>query len=232
MLETSFGILKRLKRSYVLSSSMSESGLIKCEETIRQRIKEFETLGNKGEVTFDFSPFLELKIRATIKSELAFCISTANSSAAAGLKFQKALEGKTLEDITTEQFQKILRDSGVRFHNRKATYIREAMRNIDSIQEALQASNPRDYLVKNVKGLGFKEASHFLRNIGRRDVAIVDRHIIKCLMEENYVEDSDMNPQKYAECEKVLQTIAADNEVCVATLDLKLWYGKTGKILK
>lgn len=205
------------------------------QEIIWQRIKEFEALGSKGEVVFDFSPFLELRIKATVQSELAFCLSTANSSATAGLRFQKALEDKQLEAMTTEQLQKLLKDSGVRFHNRKAAYIQEAINNFDSIQEALKGNdpgNPRDYLVKNVKGLGFKEASHFLRNIGRRDVAIVDRHIIKCLVEVEHLENSNMSPRKYLECEKMLQSMAAEKNLCIASLDLELWYGKTGKILK
>lgn len=204
----------------------------RSQEIIWKRIKEFETLGSRGEVVFDFSPFLELKIKATIQSELAFCLSTANSSAVAGLKFQKALEEEQLDAMTAEQLQKLLKNSGVRFHNRKATYVQEAIRYFDSIQDALEGSNPRDYLVRNVKGLGYKEASHFLRNIGRRDVAIVDRHIIKCLVEEEHVENSDMNPRKYTECEKILKSMAAERNDCIASLDLKLWYGKTGKILK
>lgn len=211
---------------------MSESIVISCESIIGQRIEEFETLGNKKRVVFDFSPFLELEIEATLQSELAFCISTANSSATAGLKFQKSIEGEQLDSISTEKLQKLLKDSGVRFHNRKAAYIKEALNNFSSIQEALESEGSRDFLVKNVKGLGLKEASHFLRNIGRKDIAIVDRHIIKCLIEEGHLENSSMNTQKYVECEKALQSMAIRRNLCPAELDLHLWYDKTGKILK
>ncbi|MFW6194259.1 MAG: N-glycosylase/DNA lyase [Halobacteriota archaeon] len=211
---------------------MSGSTVIECESIIGQRIKEFETLGSKGRVVFDFSPFIELEVEATIRSELAFCISTANSSATAGLKFQRALEDEKIDDMTTEQLQKLLKESGVRFHNRKAHYIREALDNFDLIHEALEGSDPRDFLVKNVRGLGLKEASHFLRNTGFKEVAIVDRHIIKCLIEEEYLENSSMSPRKYIECEVALQSMAAERNVCTASLDLLLWYSKTGKILK
>lgn len=206
--------------------------MIDCQSIIGKRIKEFETLGSKGKTTFDFSPFVELEVEATIQSELAFCISTANSSATAGLKFQKSLEDEQLDDIITEKLQNLLKNAGVRFHNRKAGYIREALDNFSSIQEGLDGGAPRNFLVKNVKGLGLKEASHFLRNIGRRDVAIVDRHIIKCLVEENHLENSNMNSRKYIECEEALKSMAGEKEVCVAELDLQLWYQKTGKILK
>ncbi|MFO7967183.1 MAG: N-glycosylase/DNA lyase [Archaeoglobaceae archaeon] len=211
---------------------MCGSTLIECESIIGQRIKEFETLGNKGRTLFDFSPFMELEVEATVRSELAFCISTANSSAAAGLKFQKSLEGRELDTMTADQFQRLLKDSGVRFHNRKAGYIREAMDSFPSIYEALEGEAPRNFLVKNVKGLGLKEASHFLRNMGFRDVAIVDRHIIKCLIEEDHLENSNINSRKYVECEAALKSMADQRSVCMAELDLQLWYDKTGKILK
>lgn len=230
-LKSIFASLKKLKKQFHTFLTMSGSTEIKCESIIGQRIKEFETLGRKGRTTFDFSPFVELEVEATLQSELAFCISTANSSAAAGLKFQKALEDEHLDDITVEKLQRLLKDSGVRFHNRKAGYIREAMDNFSSIQEALEGE-ARDFLVKKVKGLGLKEASHFLRNIGFMDVAIVDRHIIKCLIEENHLDNSSMNSRKYVECEEALKSMATKRDLCLAELDLKLWYDKTGKILK
>jgi len=63
----------------------------------------------------------------------------------------------------------------VRFSDSKAKYIVEA-RDMFSNDGKLQLKsrissfyNPfelREWLVENVKGLGYKEASHFLRNIG------------------------------------------------------------------
>lgn len=66
---------------------------------IIKRIEEFERLRRDGEVLFDFKPFLNLSLKATIETELAFCISTANSSAISGLRFQKMLEGVNLRDL-------------------------------------------------------------------------------------------------------------------------------------
>lgn len=212
---------------------MAEIDVLKPSTIIKKRIKEFETLGNKGEVVFDLSPFLDFKIGATIQTELAFCISTANSSAMAGLKLQKALEDKQLEQLTREQLQKLLKDSGVRFHNRKAVYIQKAVDNFDSILQAVEdEGDSRDYLVKNVKGLGLKEASHFLRNTGVKDVAIVDRHITRCLIEEGNLTQSNSNSGWYIECEQMLQSMAYERDMTTAELDLHLWFDKTGKILK
>ena len=87
---------------------------------IKKRLKEFETLGQKGFVNFDFKPFINLEIKADIVSELAFCISTANSSAISGLKFQKSLEDSEIERMKIEEIEGLLKAAGVRFYRRKA----------------------------------------------------------------------------------------------------------------
>jgi len=61
----------------------------------------------------------------------------------------------------------------------------------------------RDFLVKNVCGLGMKAASHFLRNLGRRDLAIIDTHVLKFL---DY--DKPKNNKEYIEIEKKFEDIS------------------------
>jgi N-glycosylase/DNA lyase len=201
--------------------------------SIRRRITEFEKLGKTGLTTFDFSPFLDLKIKANLKSELAFCLSTANSSAVSGLKFQKLIEDVNPDNLSTEEFEELLKSSGVRFHRKKAVFIRNALDNFDLIVEILEADvEMRNELVRNVKGLGLKEASHFLRNIGKKDVAIVDRHIARYLKESGHLSSKQLTPKKYLECEAVLKKIASKMKMSLAELDLFLWYKETGKILK
>lgn len=201
--------------------------------SIRQRIAEFEKLGKTGLTTFDFSPFLDLKIKANLKSELAFCLSTANSSAVSGLKFQKLIENLNPDTLSTEKLEELLKSSGVRFYRKKAVFIRKALDNFDLVVEILETDTEmRDELVRNVKGLGLKEASHFLRNIGKKDVAIVDRHIARYLRESGYISSESLTPKKYLECEVVLKKIASEMKMSLAELDLLLWYKETGKILK
>jgi len=213
------------------------------KEVIKQRLEDFERLGSIGEVEFDFRPYLDLKFKSTLLSELAFCISTANSSAAAGLKFQNSLAKLdlplSLKSISEKEIKVLLKKAGVRFHNRKAQYVKKAFENfeIEGLENTESTEDARKYLLKNVKGLGFKEASHFLRNIGKKDVAIVDRHIIKCLPDylENrgkYIKNSTLTPKKYMECEKTLKEMALERGMSLAELDLWLWHEKTGKILK
>jgi len=205
------------------------------ESIIKKRLKEFEQLGKVEYTIFDFSPFLDLKLRANLKTELAFCISTANSSAISGLKFQKMLENYNLDNISIEKLEYLLKMAGVRFYVKKARYIKAIFENFDVVKKALNIKRSevaREYLIKNVKGLGYKEASHFLRNVGRKDVAIIDRHILRWLYENNLVDDIKITASKYKKVEKILKDIAYEQNKSLAELDLYLWYLKTGKILK
>ncbi|HIP25548.1 MAG TPA: N-glycosylase/DNA lyase [Archaeoglobus profundus] len=205
------------------------------EYFIKKRLKEFEQLGKIKYTIFDFSPFLDLKLKANLKTELAFCISTANSSAISGLKFQKILENYDLSKISVGELESLLRRAGVRFHAKKAKYIKSVFENFDIVKEALNIEKSevaREYLVKNIKGLGYKEASHFLRNVGRKDVAIIDRHILRWLYENNLINYPTITPSRYKKIEKILMNIASEQNKSLAELDLYLWYFKTGKILK
>jgi len=204
------------------------------QSIVKKRLEEFEKLGKNGVVTFDFNPFVNLRVRATIQTELAFCISTANSSALSGLKFQKSLEN--LKNLNKKDIENLLRSAGVRFWSRKAEYIFEALQNFKPIERALRlnSSEAREYLVRNVKGLGYKEASHFLRNIGRKDVAIIDRHILRWLKENGYINEipNSLSARSYKKIEKILKKIGEERGLSLAELDLILWFRKTGKILK
>lgn len=213
------------------------SGSIKCKscrfeppdfvlKAISRRLEEFRLLGKRGQVTFDFRPFLELEIDATIESELAFCISTANSSAKSGLKFQKMLEDKDVFAMTVSDFEAILKSAGVRFYKRKAVYVKEAMEKLQKM-EISEDDSARDVLVREIRGLGYKEASHFLRNIGR-EFAILDRHILEWLG----VSQRSLSRKKYLEIEEKFREIARRVEKSVSELDLLLWSMKTGMVLK
>jgi len=191
---------------------------------IYRRLEEFKTLGKCGEVTFDFTPFLDLKIRATLKTELAFCISTANSSAISGLKFQKLLElGYSAGEA--------LRVAGVRFWKKKEKYVTEALKNFDLVEKALEKDSlaARFDLLK-IKGIGMKEASHFLRNTGREDVAIIDRHILRWLERKGESVPKTLTPKRYLEVEETLKDMAKNGNL--AEFDLRVWSQMTGKVLK
>ncbi len=94
----------------------------------------------------------------------------------------------------------------------------------------------RDWLVKTkeIKGLGYKEASHYLRNIGFSGYAILDKHILRCLAELQIIDDPKPpnNRLKYLAVEEKLKTLAELTEIDFDELDLVLWSLKTGEILK
>lgn len=161
--------------------------------------------------------------------ELAFCILTAGTSAELGIKTISYL-GETLFTGSEAEIQKKLKEV-YRFHTVRAKYIynaREKFRKID-------INNPRvrEELIKNIKGLGMKEASHFLRNIGFNNYAIIDFHIVDFLVKNKMIEKpKTITPKKYLEIEQVLSKLAKKTNTNLGELDLYLWYLETGKILK
>ena len=88
-------------------------------------------------------------------------------------------------------------------------------------------------MVDNIKGLGMKEASHFLRNIGFKDFAIIDFHIIDILVKYGLIKKpKTLTKNKYLEIEGILKEIAKKTNLNLAELDLYLWYEETDKVLK
>jgi len=83
-------------------------------------------------------------------------------------------------------------------------------------------------------GLGYKEASHFLRNTGSKNVAILDRHILALMHSHKLIAEipKPLNKNKYLEIEQKFNQLASKLNMTPARLDLAMWYLKTGKVLK
>jgi N-glycosylase/DNA lyase len=99
----------------------------------------------------------------------------------------------------------------------------------------LTADEKREWFVKNVTGLSYKEATHFLRNIGKNDgMAILDRHILKNLKHHGVIRSlpSSMNKKRYLSIEKKFQAFAVHIGISVDELDLLFWSNEAGEILK
>ena len=91
----------------------------------------------------------------------------------------------------------------------------------------------REWLVKNIKGLGFKESSHFLRNIGFFDYAIIDFHIVDILVDNKIIQKpKNLNKENYLTIEKKLEKLANKTNLSLGELDLYLWYMETGTVYK
>jgi N-glycosylase/DNA lyase len=83
--------------------------------------------------------------------------------------------------------------------------------------------------------LGYKEASHFLRNIGfGENLAILDRHILKNLVLLGVIESipKGIIKNKYLEIEEKMAKLSKKIDVPMSHLDIVLWYKETGEIFK
>jgi N-glycosylase/DNA lyase len=122
-----------------------------------------------------------------------------------------------------------LKSLGYRFYNRRSEYIVEAREKINLLKEILKEKRKerlRDMLVKNFKGIGYKEASHFLRNLGYKDFAILDRHVLKTLKKYKVIEEipKTLTKKKYLEIEEKLRKISKKLNISLAELDFYLFY--------
>lgn len=200
-----------------------------------EKLKESE-IGNIIENRMsDFSQ-LGKKDNDEIFKELCFCLLTANFSAHGGIKIQNEI-GNGFFTLSESELAKKLAELGHRFPNMRAKFIFEARKYHNNIKEILgqfeYETDARTWLVKNVKGLGMKEASHFLRNIGYKNVAIIDFHILDLLEKYGLIEKpKTLSPKRYEEIENLLKQIAKTTNTNLGELDLYLWYKETGKILK
>ena len=194
----------------------------KVKNLVDSRLREFKEIGNGSS--------------DEIFEELCFCILTANFNAERTMKIQRQI-GDGFLSFSKSVLAKKLREFGHRFPNRRAEYIVDARKHKNSLKDIVKTfnhdDNLREWIVKNVKGIGYKEASHFLRNMGYTSFAIIDFHIIDVLTKHNIIERPKvLTKRKYLEIEGLLREIAGKSNVNLAELDLYLWYMETGKILK
>jgi len=188
---------------------------------IKERIENFKNIDkNSNEELF---------------KEICFCLLTANYNAEKSIKIQNEIGECFLTD-SKEELSKKLRILGHRFPNARAEYISESLKCKDKLNKIVQFPDKkalRDWIVNNVKGLGYKEASHFLRNVGFDDYAIIDFHIIDILVDNKIIKrPKTLTKKRYLEIEDVLRKLAKKTDLTLAELDLYLWYIETGKILK
>jgi len=94
------------------------------------------------------------------------------------------------------------------------------------LEQFSSETDARDFLRKNVSGVGMKEASHFLRDIGYADsLAIVDSHIISFLREMGVaqIQQVTLTPKRYEELEQSLRKISSDRGLNLAVFDMAIW---------
>ena len=189
---------------------------------VESRVKEFREVIEKGE--------------NEIFSEMCFCILTANYTSEGGIRVQREV-GEGFLHFDEEKLAKRLKEVKYRFPNMRAKYIvksRERKAEVFAkIKNEKNTRELREFLVENIYGFGMKEASHFLRNIGILDFAVLDFHIIDVLQKYKIIEKpKTIRKKKYMEIEEKLERISKKCEISQGELDFYLWYLETGKILK
>jgi N-glycosylase/DNA lyase len=193
------------------------------EMLIRKRVSEFEQIRTE-------------KNKEKIFSELCFCLMTANWQAQKGIELQKELH-KDFFKATRAELAKKLKEKGHRFWPQRAEAIVKAREHQNKIHELVLNEKDerkiRDWIAENVHGIGMKEASHFLRNIGYKNLAIIDFHIVDLLVEEKLIDrPKTITKKKYLEIENKIEKISQATKIPQGELDLYLWYLETGKVLK
>ena len=176
---------------------------------------------------------------------MVFCIFTAGASAKMGLRSVEALRPLLDAGAHQEMTRALVAAGAHRFPNARPGYVivtRDYLRELCSmrLRERLKSFRDpierRDWLAQDprVKGLGYKEASHFLRNVGFKGYGILDKHIVRSLFELDVI-DSPRPPTsrgRYLETEDRMRHFAKSTGINFDELDLLLWSMKTGEILK
>lgn len=199
-------------------------------DAIESRLSDFRAVGRESD--------------QRIFEELCFAILAIQSSARSSDAAVTALKGQGL--LWAGDARRIARclQHRTRFHNHKAAYLVRARERFFSggapsfkatLDRFPDSREARGWLVAEVDGLGFKEASHFLRNIGRgEDLAILDRHILRNLVRHGVIRGlpKSLTPRRYLDIEVRLQRFAERVGATVGVLDLLWWSRQTGEIFK
>jgi len=211
-----------------MNSSSLESKIYELQNNrisvqVNSRYNEFQEFKNKSEEDWF--------------SELCFCLLTANTSSEMGSRVQNAVGFDGFYNLAPKKLVEKLKKSGSRFYNRRADFIIDARKHFglkEKLNEFETDRIAREYLVQNVKGFGFKEASHFLRNTGSNNVAILDKHVVNLIVDHSIIpgRPKHVNEKNYLDIENKLDSFAKKVNLNHAILDLYLWYMQTGKVLK
>ncbi|MCQ4342046.1 MAG: N-glycosylase/DNA lyase [Sulfolobaceae archaeon] len=169
--------------------------------------------------------------------ELVLCVLTANSSFVSAYK----VLGYVMEEFDkgTYSFEQVLKERGYRFYELKAKYLKNLVKYRGRIKSWIKPladrsqALAREVLANEIYGIGMKEASHFLRNVGYFDLAIVDKHVMRFSINSGLVGPfKTLTRSRYLEIERKLKELAHQLSMSVGILDLFIWHIETGTVLK
>lgn len=193
---------------------------------IERRLREFRAVGRQGD--------------EALFEELAFCLFAVQTAARRSDAAVRDLAAAGLIMQGSRDDIALLLRRHVRFHNHKAAHLVDARGRFfgggDSLRRLVREppSEARTWLVREISGLGFKEASHFLRNVGRGDhFAILDRHVLRNLRRHGvYREAASLTPKRYLAVEGKVRVFSDVVDIPMAALDLVFWSRETGEVFK
>jgi len=210
--------------------SVLQSEYARKQEKILSRLEDFRRVGALAD--------------KRLFEEMCFCILAVQSKAHGA---DTAVRGLVAQGLLwpgrQRQVAAFLRPR-TRFHNNKAAYIVRARERFfpssgpvlcKSLEGLADAKAARSWLVREIDGLGWKEASHFLRNIGRGEqLAILDRHILRNLIRHGVIHrmPATLTAKRYLAIESRMERFSDDIEIPMAALDLLFWSRETGEIFK
>ena len=197
------------------------------EKEIVKRLDEFSRVSNKKDIFYEF----------------CFCLFTPQSNAkkcAEAVEILKDLDFYN-DKIGKQKILGVLR-SKTRFYRNKTNYLCELKKNFENMWKVFDFADKnekngveiREWIVNNVKGLGYKEASHFLRNIGFRNLAILDRHILRNLLNIGVLKGlpKTLGKKEYFLIEKKFMDLSEGLKIEMDRLDLYFWHNETGEVFK
>jgi N-glycosylase/DNA lyase len=206
-----------------------------------EKIKELFSLYKKFHIEIQKrkQEFLDVKKdRILVLKELCFCLLTPQSKATNCWQAVEILFNNGFPKMTAAKVQSVLKKY-TRFYKTKTKWIIEAAKKFDIIWQLVNKNfEPvilREILVREIKGMGYKEASHFLRNIGYSfDLAIIDRHILKNLLGYRVIPSipKSINKNRYLELEQKFIKFSQDIKIPLVDLDLLFWAKQTGVVFK
>jgi N-glycosylase/DNA lyase len=223
-----------------------------CETFVPQKILENYEMLSKDMTKKDWRLIPEEEIW----HELCFCILSANvryelaSSALRHLikknllavewiKKEKRSNNIIKNELSEPHFLPLKTNGELRkyrYPRKRATQIVKAAKTIYSgkrtikkiLHESKSDIETRQFFVRKIAGLGIKEASHFLRNIGySHSLAIIDVHILSFLQRLRLVrfdKKHTVTNKIYLTLERIMRHFAKFHNLVLSVLDLAIWH--------
>jgi len=200
----------------------------KSKSAIKKRLRDFKDSYKKDD--------------RHVFSEFCFCLLTPQAEA---VECDKAINKLKKTGLLFNGQPKVISPylKATRFLNKKAEFIvgargvftEKGRFHIKDYIDEKDILKTREWFAENIKGMGYKEASHFLRNIGFGEgLAILDVHILKNLKAYGVIKKipSSLTKKEYLRIEGRLRDFCGKINIPMDELDLLLWSRETGFIFK